>query len=138
MTKAEAPSEVGTLAVELREALGRETPVLLAAARALLRNEADARDLVQTTLEIAARKASDLRDPAALRAWLLAIQVREAFRFRRRLSPNRTPTSSPCDPPCRSSRRGRARQWCCTTWPDSLSPKWPGRWASARTQRKAT
>jgi RNA polymerase sigma-70 factor (ECF subfamily) len=71
---------------ELGEALQRHTPILLTAARALLRNEADARDLVQTTLEIASRKAGDLRDPAALRAWLLAIQVREAFRIRRRLA----------------------------------------------------
>jgi RNA polymerase sigma factor (sigma-70 family) len=73
-------------AAELGDALERQTPVLLAAARALLRNEADARDLVQVTLEIAYRKAGDLRDPAALRAWLLAIQVREAFRLRRRLA----------------------------------------------------
>jgi RNA polymerase sigma-70 factor (ECF subfamily) len=71
---------------ELGGALERETPVLLAAARALLRNEADARDLVQTTLEIASRKAADLRDPTALRPWLLAIQVREALRLRRRLT----------------------------------------------------
>jgi RNA polymerase sigma-70 factor (ECF subfamily) len=72
--------------VVLGEALQRHTPILLAAARALLRNEADARDLVQTTLEIASRKAGDLRDPSAIRAWLLAIQVREAFRLRRRLA----------------------------------------------------
>ena len=70
----------------LGDALQRHTPILLTAARALLRNEADARDLVQTTLEIASRKAGDLHDPAALRAWLLAIQVREAFRLRRRLA----------------------------------------------------
>jgi RNA polymerase sigma-70 factor (ECF subfamily) len=70
----------------LGEALQRHAPILLAAARALLRNETDARDLVQTTLEIATRKAGDLRDPAALRAWLLAIQVREALRLRRRLA----------------------------------------------------
>ena len=70
----------------LSEALERQAPILLAAAWALLRNEADARDLVQTTLEIGLRKAGDLRDPAALRGWLLAIQVREAFRLRRRLA----------------------------------------------------
>lgn len=72
--------------VELGDALAMHTPVLLAAARVLVRNEPDARDLVQTTLEIAARKLGDLRDPAALRSWLLAIQVREAFRLRRRLA----------------------------------------------------
>ena len=73
-------------ATELDDALWRHTPALLAAARALVRNESDARDLVQTTLEIATRKAGDLRDPTALRSWLLAIQTREAFRLRRRLA----------------------------------------------------
>jgi RNA polymerase sigma-70 factor (ECF subfamily) len=95
VTKAEPDSRRGPIppgtamwsgaAIDLGESLARQTPVLLAAARALLRNEADARDLVQTTLEIATRKVDDLRDPTALRSWLLAIQVREAFRFRRRL-----------------------------------------------------
>jgi RNA polymerase sigma factor (sigma-70 family) len=73
-------------AAELGNALAQHVPVLLATARALVRNEADARDLVQTTLEIAARKAQDLRDPLALRSWLLAIQARESVRLRRRLS----------------------------------------------------
>jgi RNA polymerase sigma-70 factor (ECF subfamily) len=84
----EAVSETRGLDGEavLGEALQRQAPILLAAARALLRNEADARDLVQTTLEIASRKADNLRDPSALRAWLLTIQVREAFRLRRRLA----------------------------------------------------
>ncbi len=96
MTKVEPGSRTGALqpgtatqsgeAIDLGQVLERQTPVLLAAARALLRNEADARDLVQTTLEIASRKAGDLRDPTALRSWLLAIQVHEAFRLRQRLS----------------------------------------------------
>lgn len=60
-------------------------PVLLAAARYLLRSEADAEDLVQATLEIAVRQRRQLRDPAKLRSWLLAIETREAFRVRRRL-----------------------------------------------------
>jgi RNA polymerase sigma-70 factor (ECF subfamily) len=60
-------------------------PTLLAAARYLVRSEADALDLVQTTLEIAVRQRAQLRDPARLRAWLLAIEAREAFRLRRRL-----------------------------------------------------
>jgi RNA polymerase sigma-70 factor (ECF subfamily) len=80
--KTDGVDEAGVLGA----ALERQAPMLLAAARALLRNEADARDLVQTTLEIASRKASDLRDPSALRAWLLAIQLREAFRLRRRIA----------------------------------------------------
>lgn len=84
----EAASETRGLDREavLVDALQRHTPILLAAARALLRNESDALDLVQTTLEIGLRRAGDLRDPAALRAWLLAIQVREAFRLRRRVA----------------------------------------------------
>jgi RNA polymerase sigma-70 factor (ECF subfamily) len=72
--------------VDLEAALEHHAPMLLATARALVRNESDARDLVQTTLEIATLKSSDLRDRAALRSWLLAIQVREAFRLRRRLA----------------------------------------------------
>jgi RNA polymerase sigma-70 factor (ECF subfamily) len=73
-------------AAGLGAALERHTPILLAAARALVRNEADARDLVQTTLEIATRRSTELRDPTTLRSWLLAIQVREALRLRRRLA----------------------------------------------------
>ncbi len=61
------------------------TPTLLAAARYLVRSEADAEDLVQSTLEIAVRRRDQLRDPEKLRAWLLAIETREAFRLRRRL-----------------------------------------------------
>ncbi len=60
-------------------------PTLLAAARYLVRSEADAEDLVQATLEIAVRHRDQLRDRAKLRAWLLAIEAREAFRLRRRL-----------------------------------------------------
>jgi RNA polymerase sigma-70 factor (ECF subfamily) len=95
MTRVEPRSDVGSRRHEpgvldqvddLGAALTRHTPVLLASARALIHNESDARDLVQTTLEIAARKLGDLRDPAALKSWLLAIQVREAFRLRRRLA----------------------------------------------------
>ena len=60
-------------------------PTLLAAARYLSRSDADAADLVQATLEIAIRRRAQLRDPARLRSWLLAILTREAFRLRRRL-----------------------------------------------------
>jgi len=60
-------------------------PTLLAAARYLVRSEADAADLVQATLEIAVRHRAQLRDASSLRAWLLAIETREAFRLRRRL-----------------------------------------------------
>ena len=60
-------------------------PTLLAAARYLVRSDADAADLVQATLEIAVRRHTQLRDPASLRPWLLAILSREAFRLRRRV-----------------------------------------------------
>ena len=76
----------GELAVDLGAVLEQQAPILLAAARALVRSEADARDLVQTTLEIASRRIGELRDPFALRSWLLAIQVREALRLRRRIA----------------------------------------------------
>jgi len=66
--------------------LDRETPVLLAAARAVLLDEADAQDLVQTTLELAWRHRATLREPGAGRGWLLTIQMREAFRWRRRFA----------------------------------------------------
>jgi RNA polymerase sigma-70 factor (ECF subfamily) len=71
---------------ELGEALAREAPILLAAARAIVLDDAEAEDLVATTLEIAVRRVATLREPAALRSWLLTIQTREAFRVRRRLS----------------------------------------------------
>ncbi len=61
-------------------------PDLLAAARYLLKDDAEARDLVQTTLEIGIRKIDQLRDPSRLRPWLFAIETREAFRLRRRLT----------------------------------------------------
>lgn len=70
---------------QLRDALDSHGPILLAAARAIVRNEAEAQDLVQTTFEIAVRRIDQLRDPSALRAWLLAIETREAFRLARQL-----------------------------------------------------
>lgn len=76
----------GVAADALATSFAEHTPPLLAAARLLTRDDADARDLVQATLEIALRKASPLRDPAAAPAWLLTIQMREAFRMRRRLA----------------------------------------------------
>ncbi len=60
-------------------------PVLLAAARIITLDRAEAEDLVQTTYEIALRQIDTLREPRALRAWLLKIQMREAFRTTRRL-----------------------------------------------------
>lgn len=60
-------------------------PVLLAAARIITLDDDEAQDLVQTTFEIALRRIDALREPRALRSWLLQIQAREAFRAIRRL-----------------------------------------------------
>jgi RNA polymerase sigma factor (sigma-70 family) len=60
-------------------------PMLLAVARVITRDDEEAADLVQTTFEIALRHLGSLRDPAALPAWLLRIETREAFRVVRRL-----------------------------------------------------
>jgi RNA polymerase sigma factor (sigma-70 family) len=79
----------GPLDVGSREALADELdghgPVLLAAARLITLNNDEAEDLVQATFEIALRRLGGLREPRALRAWLLTIQAREAFRAMRRL-----------------------------------------------------
>ena len=64
-------------------------PMLLAAARVITLDDDEARDIVQTTFEIAMRRIETLRDPAALRAWLLKIEMREAFRVVRRLRARR-------------------------------------------------
>lgn len=60
-------------------------PVLLATARLITMDPDEAQDVVQTTFEIAIRSVAALRDPSSLRAWLLRIEVREAFRIVRRL-----------------------------------------------------
>ncbi len=60
-------------------------PMLLAAARVITLDRDEAEDLVQTTFEIALRRLDALREPRAVRAWLLTIQAREAFRVMRRL-----------------------------------------------------
>ena len=70
---------------DLGATLQSHAPVLLAAARAITLDDVEAQDLVQTTFEIALRRIGQLRDPEALRAWLLRIEAREAFRLTRRL-----------------------------------------------------
>ena len=67
------------------DALHEHGPVLLATARIITRDEDEAKDLVQMTFEIALHRIDSLREPAALRAWLLRIETREAFRVTRRL-----------------------------------------------------
>lgn len=69
----------------LVDELYRHGPMLLAAARVITLDNEEAQDLVQTTFEIALRRLGGLREPDALRAWLLTIQAREAFRVVRRL-----------------------------------------------------
>jgi RNA polymerase sigma-70 factor, ECF subfamily len=66
-------------------ALAAHGSVLLATARVITMDADEAQDLVQVTFEIAIRQGTQLRNPAALRAWLLKIEVREAFRVVRRL-----------------------------------------------------
>lgn len=60
--------------------------MLLAMARLLTKSDAEAQDLVQTTFEIALRRVDTLRDPTAMRTWLLRIETREALRLARRLA----------------------------------------------------
>lgn len=56
------------------EQLLTELPSLLRVARRLTRSEADAQDLVQSTVERAIERQTDLRDTDKLRAWLLRVQ----------------------------------------------------------------
>lgn len=65
--------------------LDEHGPMLLAAARLITLDDEEAQDLVQTTFEIALRHIGSLREQAALPAWLLKIETREAFRVVRRL-----------------------------------------------------
>jgi RNA polymerase sigma-70 factor, ECF subfamily len=66
----------------LKEALASHEPALLATARFLVRQETDARDLVQQTFETALRHLDELHDEHKLRAWLTTIAVRVAARRR--------------------------------------------------------
>lgn len=69
-----------TVDAGLGDMLAEHGPVLLAAARLITLNQAEADDVVQATFEIALRRGHTLRDPGSLRAWLLAIGSREAVR----------------------------------------------------------
>jgi RNA polymerase sigma-70 factor (ECF subfamily) len=66
--------------LEIGEMLAEHGSVLLAAARLITLNGAEAEDVVQVTFEIALRRGHTLRDPGSLRSWLLAIETREAVR----------------------------------------------------------
>jgi RNA polymerase sigma-70 factor (ECF subfamily) len=67
-------------ALEIGDMLAEHGPVLLAAARLITLNETEAEDVVQVPFEIALRRGHTLREPGSLRAWLLAIEAREAVR----------------------------------------------------------
>jgi RNA polymerase sigma-70 factor, ECF subfamily len=82
----ETPSRRLLARDSLVRALATEAPRLLATARFLVRDESEAEDLVQQTLEIALRHADQLVDDSKLHAWLVTIETREAFRTRRRLA----------------------------------------------------
>lgn len=73
VTVADAPPALEVL-------LAEHGAVLLGAARLICLDEQEAQDVVQTTFEIALRRGHTLRDRSALRAWLLAIEAREATR----------------------------------------------------------
>jgi DNA-directed RNA polymerase specialized sigma24 family protein len=70
---------------DVAAALRAHGPVLLAAARTMTTNEADAQDLVPATFEIGLRSLPSLMDCGAMRYWLLRIEVREAIRMTGRL-----------------------------------------------------
>lgn len=82
LTEAALASRSSDLVLRAIEAHG---PILLATARMMTRDDDEAQDLLQTTLEIALRRIDDLRDPGAVRAWLLSIETREALRVMRKL-----------------------------------------------------
>jgi RNA polymerase sigma-70 factor, ECF subfamily len=73
VTLADAPPALDSL-------LADHGAVLLGAARLICLDEQEAQDVVQTTFEIALKRGHTLRDRSALRAWLLAIEAREATR----------------------------------------------------------
>jgi RNA polymerase sigma-70 factor, ECF subfamily len=60
-------------------------PLLLATARSIAHDEAEAEDLVQSTFERALRSAPTIRDPGAIKAWLMTTMTRDALRTVRRL-----------------------------------------------------
>jgi len=68
---------------DLLERYGRE---IQAVAYLILRDRAAAEDVLMDTLVSALERASTLRDPLALRAWLLKIATNHALGFRRRSS----------------------------------------------------
>jgi len=72
------------------ELLAEHGPVLLTAARLITLDADEAHDIVQAAFEVALRQGHTLRDPGAMRSWLLTIVTRQALKhvgWRRRLRP---------------------------------------------------
>ena len=68
------------MAVELGEAFRRHRGTLTAAAMRVLRRHDDVDDVLQDAFIAALRSVHNLREPAALRAWLTRVTVRTARR----------------------------------------------------------
>lgn len=83
--EAERPSKELAPSPEWVATLHDHGPLLLAAARSITGNEAEAEDLVQIAFERALRAGPAIREPLALRGWLLKVETREALRVVRRL-----------------------------------------------------
>jgi RNA polymerase sigma factor (sigma-70 family) len=74
----------------LAEAYDRYAAPLYAYCRSLLREPADAADVVQDTFLIAASRLAGLRDPNRLRPWLYAVARNECYRRMRATAANAT------------------------------------------------
>src|SRR5687768_12658367 len=80
---------------ELLEQYGRE---IQGVAYLILRNRADAEDVLMDTLLTALDRGSSLRDPSAMRQWLLRIATNQALSRRRRFGRVRWLELSPDTP----------------------------------------
>ncbi|THG30346.1 RNA polymerase sigma factor [Glaciibacter flavus] len=70
----------------------RHGPLMRSYAYRILRSEADADDVVQDAFYTAWRQLSEIRDPAAVRSWLMRIVSRTAFTHLRRRPATETDT----------------------------------------------
>ena len=69
----------------LAELLAQHGREIQSVAYLILRNRADAEDVLMDTLLAALDRGSSLRDPSAMRQWLLKIATNDALRRQRRL-----------------------------------------------------
>ena len=125
---------------ELLETYGRE---LQSVAYLILRDRAEAEDVVIETLLTAFERGGTIRDERALRAWLLRVATNQALGVRRRSVPRdaaggrarierrpatlgRTaPRGSPCSTASPTSRSRCGPRSCCATTPTSVSTRSP-------------